>query len=138
MTGDRTHLLDTNILSALAKDPHGRALGRLQALGAERICTSVIVACEIRFGLAKRASAALTERLSTMLAALEILPLLPQMQEHYAEIRVHLEKAGLPIGPNDLLIAAQARSLGLTVVTDYVGEFSRVPGLLVENWLESG
>jgi tRNA(fMet)-specific endonuclease VapC len=60
------------------------------------------------------------------------------MQEHYAEIRVHLEKAGLPIGPNVLLIAAQARSLGLTVVTDNVGEFSRVPGLFVENWLESG
>lgn len=71
-----------------------------------------------------------------MLGALEILPLESDMETHYAVIRWQLEKGGTPIGPNDLLIAAQARSLGLTVVTDNIGEFSRVPRLKVENWLD--
>jgi tRNA(fMet)-specific endonuclease VapC len=58
------------------------------------------------------------------------------VEEHYADIRNTLERAGTSIGPNDLLIAAHARSLGLTLVTDNMREFSRVPGLPVENWLE--
>jgi len=70
------------------------------------------------------------------LQELPVLPLEPPVDEHSAEIRVALERAGTPIGPNDLLIAAQARALGLTLVTGNVREFSRVPGLLVENWLE--
>jgi tRNA(fMet)-specific endonuclease VapC len=70
-----------------------------------------------------------------MLAAIEILPMERPVDDHYADIRWHLEKAGTPIGPNDLLIAAQARCLGLTVVTDNLSEFMRVPGLSVENWL---
>ena len=57
------------------------------------------------------------------------------MDEAYAAIRTHLERAGTPIGGSDLLIASQARSLGLTVVTANIGEFSRVPDLSVETWL---
>ncbi|MHB1292986.1 MAG: PIN domain-containing protein, partial [Sulfuricella sp.] len=68
----------------------------------------------------------------------EILPLETPVEEHYADIRNKLERAGTPIGPNDLLIASHARALGLTLVTDNVREFSRVPGLAVENWLAMG
>jgi tRNA(fMet)-specific endonuclease VapC len=70
-----------------------------------------------------------------VLEQVAILPMEPPVEEHYADIRHTLERAGTPIGPNDLLIAAHARALGLTLVTDNVREFSRVPGLLVENWL---
>jgi tRNA(fMet)-specific endonuclease VapC len=57
------------------------------------------------------------------------------VDHEYARIRADLEKRGLPIGPNDLLIAAHARLLGLVLVTDDTEEFARVPGLQVENWL---
>ena len=68
---------------------------------------------------------------------LPILPLVPPIEDHYAQIRSHLERIGTPIGPNDLLIAAHAQLLGLTIVTANVREFSRVPSLMVENWLPS-
>jgi tRNA(fMet)-specific endonuclease VapC len=71
-----------------------------------------------------------------LLEVLDVLPLDIDTDSHYAEIRVKLEAAGTPIGPNDLLIAAHARSLDLILVSANVREFSRVPGLSVENWLE--
>jgi len=72
-----------------------------------------------------------------VLAALDILPLKPPVDEHYGEIRAYLNRTGQPIGWNDLFIAAHARALELTLVTANVREFSRVPGLHVENWLLS-
>lgn len=99
------------------------------------MCTSIIVACEIRFGIVRNGDTALTRQMERVLNAIEILPLEPPVDEHYADIRAALERAGTPIGPNDLLIAAQARALGLTLVTGNWREFSRVPGLSVENWL---
>lgn len=129
------YLLDTNIISALARQPHGAVARCLSRVGEQELCTSLIVACELRFGLQKRGSQRLTQQVEAILDALPILALEPPLDEHYADIRCALERAGSPIGPNDLLIAAHARSLGLTVVTDNAGEFSRVPGLSVENWL---
>ena len=70
-----------------------------------------------------------------MLAALEILPFEEPADRRYGELRDYLERQGTPIGPNDMLIAAHAPALGLAVLTDNVGEFSRVPELQVENWL---
>ena len=66
---------------------------------------------------------------------MDILPLDYPVDEHYGDIRAHLNRTGHPIGWNDLFIAAHARSLGLILVTDNIREFSRVPGLSVENWL---
>ena len=66
---------------------------------------------------------------------MEILPIKPPTDARYAEIRLTLEKAGTPIGPNDLWIAAHALALDFTLVTDNITKFSRVPGLRVENWL---
>ena len=77
-------------------------------------------------------SARLTNR--GALTAIEILPLAEPADRHYGVIRRALERVGRPIGHNDLLIAAHARALGTTLVTDNVGEFGRVPDLAVENW----
>lgn len=95
---------------------------------------SVIVAAELRYGAERRGSARLTNQLEAVLAAIETLPLAEPADRHYGVIRSVLERVGRPIGHNDLLIAAHARALGATLVTDNVGEFSRVPNLAVENW----
>jgi tRNA(fMet)-specific endonuclease VapC len=131
----RRYLLDTNIVSDLARHPDGAVAKRIAEVGAERIAISLIVTCEIRFGLAKSTSAKLKHNVEAVLAQLEVLPLEPPLEEHYADIRAALESAGTPIGPNDLLIAAHARALGMTLVSNNAREFGRVPGLVVENWI---
>jgi tRNA(fMet)-specific endonuclease VapC len=133
---DFTYLLDTNILSNLIRDPAGSVAQRIAEKGEDTVCTSIVVACELRFGSEKKQSASLQMRVEQLLAVLDVLPLDIDTDFHYAEIRVKLEAAGTPIGPNDLLIAAHARSLDLILVSANVREFSRVPGLSVENWLE--
>ena len=131
------YLLDTNILSNLVRHPQGAVAARIAKEGEKNICTSVVVAGELRYGAVKRGSARLTAQLETILSRLEILPLREPSDQCYAELRAHLEKRGQPIGPNDMLIAAHALALDYIVVTDNVREFSRVPGLRVENWLRS-
>lgn len=130
-----THMLDTNIVSDLIRNPHGVVTHKITQLGEGSICISVLVAAEIRFGCAKRGSAKLTQQAETILRCLTTLPIEPPADQHYADIRHQLEQQGKPIGPNDLIIAAHARSLGLTLVTANDSEFLRVDGLHVENWL---
>jgi tRNA(fMet)-specific endonuclease VapC len=137
MSSTRFYLLDTNIISALARQPDGAVAKKINKLKPEQIATSLIVSSEIRFGLAKSNSPRLIENLSLILDNLEILPLEAPVDTHYADIRFALERSGTPIGPNDLFIAAHARALGRTLVTDNVREFERVSGLKVENWLDS-
>lgn len=129
-------LLDTNIVSDLVRRPQGAAAARIAAAGEESVCTSIVVAAELRFGAAKSGSKTLADRVDFILSALEILPLEAPVDRHYGEIRYYLERQGTPIGPNDLLIAAHALAANLTVVTANTTEFSRVPGLKVDNWLE--
>ncbi|WP_071188714.1 type II toxin-antitoxin system VapC family toxin [Trichormus sp. NMC-1] len=131
------YLLDTNILSELIKNPRGVIFSKIQEVGEDKICTSIIVACESRFGARKKNSPKLIEKLEVILDSIEILPLIHPIEEYYAEIRTYLEQQGTPIGSNDLLIAAHAISLNLTVITNNVREFSRVPNLKVENWLNT-
>ncbi len=128
-------LLDTNIISDLVRDPSGRAARRLAEVGESAVTTSVIVAGELRYGCLRRNSARLTERVEAVLRALPILPLKPEAGAHYGAIRGALEARGTPIGQNDLWIAAAARAEGAVLVTDNEGEFRRVEGLAVENWL---
>jgi len=130
------YLFDTNILSAIVKRPASSLAHRIAAMDRKHLCTSVVVACELRYGVLKKGSPSLAAKVDHLLAQLDVLPLNAQIDLHYAEVRVALERMGQPIGHNDLLIAAHARSLGLTLVTDNMREFSRVSGLLVENWLE--
>jgi tRNA(fMet)-specific endonuclease VapC len=127
-------MLDTNVLSELLKQPAGPVAQRLAGLGADDACTSIVVACEARFGALRKGSAVLTQRVEQLLAALRVLPFDEPADAHYADIRATLERAGTPIGGNDLLIGAHARSLGLTLVTHNLREFERVPGLRLADW----
>ena len=136
MSASPAYLLDTNILSDLVRNPQGVVGARITKAGEDTICTSIIVAAELRYGAAKSNSGKLAERIELILSALTILPLETPADHQYATIRHHLTRQGTPIGPNDLLIAAHAIASDLTVVTANVGEFSRVPGLKVENWLQ--
>lgn len=130
------YLLDTNILSDLIREPQGAVANRISAAGEETVCTSIVVAAELRFGAEKSGSRKLAGRIDLILSALDVLPLEPPADRHYGEIRQQLARQGAPIGPNDLLIAAHALAVDLTVVTASAREFSRVPGLKVENWLD--
>jgi tRNA(fMet)-specific endonuclease VapC len=89
----------------------------------------------LRYGAQKKGSASLAAQLEAVLGALAILPFEPPADAAYGLIRARLERLGTPIGGNDLLIAAQAIALGLTIVTDNEAEFARVEGLKWENWL---
>lgn len=128
-------LLDTNILSDLIRHPQGRAAAGVARAGEERVCTSVVVAAELRYGAAKKGSARLSRQLEAVLGALDVLPIGTPADRFYGALRARLESSGQLIGPNDLLIAAQALALGCTLVTDNEREFARVDGLPIENWL---
>jgi len=132
------YLLDANILSELLKNPQGkvaRKISTLPPVERDSIATSIVVAAELRYGVAKSGSTILASRVDQMLNALQIFPLEPETDRHYGRIRAEFEKAGTPIGANDLLIAAQALAIHAVLVTDNVREFKRVKGLQVQNWL---
>lgn len=129
------YLLDTNTLSDLVRRPQGAVAERIEAVGEDTISTSIVVAAELRYGAAKSRSERLQARVELILSALEVLPLEPPADHHYAEVRACLTREGTPIGANDLLIAAHALATDLTVVTANRREFGRVPGLRSEDWL---
>ncbi|WP_434685616.1 type II toxin-antitoxin system VapC family toxin [Pseudanabaena minima] len=129
------YLLDTNIVSDLVKHPTGKVAQRIDEVGELSICTSIIVASELRFGVEKSSSSRLKQQVDQILELMVVLPLESPVEFYYAEIRAYLEREGIPIGANDLLIAAHGLALNLTVVTANIREFSRVPNLAVENWL---
>jgi tRNA(fMet)-specific endonuclease VapC len=131
----RSYLLDTNILSHLVRQPQGPVAVRIAEVGEDHVLTSIIVACELRYGIAKRGSRRLTRQVQTILGAITVLPFEAGADRHYAAIRTTLERKGTPIGAHDMLIAAHARAIGAVCVTDNVAEFKRVPALKVENWL---
>jgi tRNA(fMet)-specific endonuclease VapC len=128
-------MLDTNIVSELARNPQGVVARRIAEVGPEAICISFVTAAELRYGCARKGSARLTAQIEAIIGSLSVLPLDVPADSEYADIRVTLEAAGRPIGPNDLFIAAHARAAGAVLVTANLGEFSRVSGLEVENWV---
>ena len=130
-----SYLLDTNILSDIIKHPAGAVVEKIAEVGEGTICTSIIVACELRFSAVKKGSQLLTTRVEQLLERIEVLSLGEKADEYYASLRHDLEKNGALIGPNDLLIAAHALDIGVTLVTDNLREFTRIKGLSVENWL---
>lgn len=128
-------MLDTNILSDMIRNPDGMAAKRMAEMGEATVCTSVIVACELRYGAAKRASLSLSKRVQALLEIIPVLPLGSDTDRYYAEIRTVLETTGQCIGGNDLLIAAHCCAVEATLVTHNRKEFDRVPGLLAVDWL---
>ena len=131
------YLLDTNIVSDLVRNPKGQVTQRIREVGEGRVRTSIIVAAELRYGAAKRASPRLTAQLEAVLGALEVMPFEAPADAAYGLLRTRLERAGRPIGGNDLLIAAQAVACGDTLVTDNEREFARIDDLPSENWLRA-
>jgi tRNA(fMet)-specific endonuclease VapC len=129
------YLLDTDIASFIMKRVSLGAIRRLQALPTDATCISAIVESELRFGIAvsprpQKDQSALDEFLEYM----EVLDYPAAASIDYGLIRADLKRRGVMIGSNDLLIAAHARCLGMTLVTNNIREFKRVPGLKIENW----
>jgi tRNA(fMet)-specific endonuclease VapC len=129
------YLLDTNIVSDLFRNPQGKVAQQIRKLGEAQVCTSIIVAAELRYGAAKKGSTRLSSQLEAVLGALEVLPFETPADASYGLLRTRLEQAGTPIGANDLLIAAQALALGYTLITDNEKEFGHVEDFRRENWL---
>lgn len=131
-----TYCLDTNVIIALMRN-HGGVIEKLQAQDVSSIKIPEIVRAELHLGCLKCAHP-MRERskVTHTIAPFDFLPFAGDAVEHYASIRSELERRGNCIGPNDLLIAATARAVGAVMVTANVNEFSRVPGLVVENWID--
>jgi tRNA(fMet)-specific endonuclease VapC len=130
-------LLDTNIVIYVLKRRPVEVLSTFNA-NASRMAISAITLAELLHGAEK------SSRVSENLAAVEdfcsrlaVLPYGPKAAQHYGVIRAALEKIGQPIGVNDMHIAAHARSEGLVLVTNNMGEFARVPALEAENWVHT-
>jgi tRNA(fMet)-specific endonuclease VapC len=129
------YLLDTNIVSDIIHNPQGRVVQRIAQVGEDLVFTSILVVSEIRFGIAKSQSKRLAKRLVEILDVFPVERFEGPADEHYAAIRAALEGIGRKIGQMDMLIAGHALALDAVLVTANEGEFSRVPGLKVENWL---
>lgn len=129
------YLLDTNIVSDLVRNPQGAVARRIARVGEDKVCTSIIVACELRYGAEKKGSGRLSAQLEQILSAMPVLPLDGEADRHYGRIRADLERKGTPIGAHDMLIASHARASGLTLVTNNLGEFRRVGKLKLADWL---
>ena len=132
------YMLDTDTCSYVMKRSNAAVLRRLQAVPVADVCMSVVTKSELLYGVEvspRRPQDAAA--LAAFLPYVEVLDLPDGAASHYAEIRADLKRRGAPIGANDLFIAAHARSLGLTLVTNNTAEFRRIKGLRVENWAHS-
>lgn len=130
------YLLDTNICIYTIRHKPPHVLERFQEHQVGEIGLSSITAGELWYGVEKSQHPAKNqEALLKFLFPLEILPFDHLCAESYGKIRAHLESGGTPIGALDTLIAAQALSRGLTLVTHNTREFERVPGLKIEDWV---
>lgn len=132
------YLLDTNICIYIARHQPPEVRERFARHSAGELAMSVITLGELRFGAEKSQSRdrALAS-LDALTRLIQIAALPEATAEHYGQIRAELQRLGQPIGNNDLWIAAHARAAGWTLVTNNEREFSRVPGLLVENWVNT-
>ena len=128
------YMLDINIVSAIVRDPRGRVLERLTEVGEENVCISIITHGEIWYGVRKNGLEELSRKVANVTRRLQVASLTIPCDQRYAEVRLALRQ-GKNIGPNDLWIAAHALALDATLVTANESEFSRVPGLKIENWL---
>ena len=131
------YLLDTDICIYLIERKSPQALARLQTMEIAAVGISSITLSELEYGVAKSSKPEQNKlALARFLAPLEILPFDDLAAARYGPVRALLESHGTPIGPLDTLIASHALTLGSTLVTNNVKEFSRVPGLNLENWTD--
>ena len=131
------YMLDTNICIYAIKHKPEKVFQKLQEVEPEDVCVSSVTYAELVHGVEKSAAVEKNRlALSMLLANIEILDFDVDAADCYGKIRADLEKKGTPIGPLDMMIAGHAQSLGYTVVTNNVKEFSRVMDLKIENWAE--
>lgn len=129
------YLLDTNVCVDYVTGHHPEVVRRIQSSSPEDMAVSAIAVAELRYGADKSARPrANHELLDAFLADVPAVDFNLRAASEYGRLRAALERAGTPIGPNDMLIAAQALAIGAVVVTDNDSEFKRVGGLQVENW----
>jgi tRNA(fMet)-specific endonuclease VapC len=133
----RLYLLDTNIVSDLVRNPFGMIRQHVDHVGSGNVFTSVIVAAELHFGVEKKASQQLRRRVLDAFEFVPVWPLPVHVAEHYGSLRADLETRSLPIGANDLWIAAHALAEDAVLVSNNIREFSRINGLKVENWMQA-
>ena len=129
------YMLDTDTCSYIMKRSHPTVLKRVQTVPVSDVCMSVITKAELLYGVevsSRRAQDAAA--LAAFLRYVEALDFVDDAALHYAEIRADLKRRGAQIGANDLFIAAHARALGLTLVTNNTAEFERVSKLKLDNW----
>jgi tRNA(fMet)-specific endonuclease VapC len=129
------YMLDTDTCSYIVKRSHVPVLTRLQRVPIDQVCASVITKAELLYGVEisprRKADGVAVDAFLRHISVLEF----PEAAAgHYGEIRADLKKRGVMIGANDLLIAAHARCLGMTLVTNNAREFKRVKNLDIENW----
>jgi tRNA(fMet)-specific endonuclease VapC len=133
------YMLDTDICSYIMKRSSQALLQRLQQVRVIDVCISVITKSELLFGveMSPRRQQDQTA-LNALLPYVDVLDFPDEAASHYANIRGYLKMRGTMIGANDLFIAAHARCLGMTLVTNNTNEFGRVPDLVLENWMNAG
>ncbi len=128
-------MLDTNICIYIIKKKPRRVIERLRKYAISDVTISAITLSELEYGVTKSSRPEKNrDALCGFLAPIEIVPFDHRAAYQYGEIRTFLERKGIPIGAMDQLIAAHARSLSLTLVTNNIREFRRIPDLLLENW----
>lgn len=128
-------LLDTNICIYIIKRKPQTVFDKFRKSLPGSIAMSVITLAELQYGIKKSSNPEQNRKaLEQFLIPLEVLEFSSKAAIEYGRIRASLEKVGTPIGPLDLLIAAHARSIGTTLVTNNIKEFNRVENLRIENW----
>ena len=131
------YMLDTNICIYVIKHKPEKVFRKLQTIHPEDVCISSVTYAELVHGVEKSAAVEKNRlALSILLANMEILDFDVDAADYYGKIRADLEKKGTPIGPLDMMIAGHAQSLGYTVITNNMKDFSRVAALKIENWAE--
>jgi tRNA(fMet)-specific endonuclease VapC len=129
------YLLDSNVWVAILRGQHPQVEARRKATDAADVRTCAIVVAELRYGALRSAKPAKNRAdVDALLAPVTSLPFDDAAADHFAALRVHLESLGQVIGSYDMQIAAIALTHGCTLVTHNTAEFSRVPGLLLEDW----
>lgn len=129
------YMLDTNICIFAIKNKPATVLKKLTSHDPSDICISAITYAELRHGVEKSQAKQRNDlALTLFLSAIDIIPFGERAAEEYGRVRSYLESKGTPIGPMDMLIAAHAKSLGMTIVTNNTREFKRIPDLKIEDW----
>jgi len=130
------YMLDTNICSYVLKSRPPSVKARFDEAGDGALAISTVVLAELLYGAARHPKAvAIRREIADLVSRLVVLPWDEAAAEEYGALRATLELAGRPLGAMDMMIAAHARSVGLTLVSDDVRHFERVEGLSVANWV---